>query len=262
MSAPLTLARGDDSRRAAVAVHIERSIRRVAGQMHAVDGGWLARTPDLPRVWTLNQLHVDVPAAAGRVLALAQRHQAGLGYLHVVVDDDTSGAALAAAVDASWKVEREVLMVLGSPPPGGRVAVEELREDEMLELMRQWYLEEHAEMTADGLDELAEYNRREGRVSHERRLGARRANGAPAAITKLRMDGFTACVEDVYTAAEERRRGLARKLVSHAAWLAHASGHGLTYLLADDDDWPKDLYADIGFRTVGRRWVFHRDAGA
>ena len=32
--------------------------------------------------------------------------------------------------------------------------------------------------------------------------------------------------------------------------------------MADDNDWPKQLYARLGFEPVGRAWVFHRGPGA
>jgi hypothetical protein len=39
---------------------------------------------------------------------------------------------------------------------------------------------------------------------------------------------------------------------------ALAAGHELVFLVADDDDWPKDLYARLGFETIGRTWSFLR----
>jgi hypothetical protein len=39
----------------------------------------------------------------------------------------------------------------------------------------------------------------------------------------------------------------------------NASSPALSRALADDNDWPKDLYASIGFEPVGRTWAFHRD---
>jgi len=30
------------------------------------------------------------------------------------------------------------------------------------------------------------------------------------------------------------------------------------FITADDNDWPKLLYARIGFRAVGHVWHFHR----
>jgi GNAT superfamily N-acetyltransferase len=248
-----------DIRRDTVVAYLRKAVGAVAGEVRDVEGGWLARTDDLPLVWTLNQLHVTSVMDARGVLALAERHQADMAYRHVVVDDDATGAQVADCADASWTVERELLMVLdASAEPVTGTAVTELTEEEMVALMRSWLLEEHAGMTEAGLGQLEEYNRREGRRWNERRLGERDRFGVPCAMTKLRMDGTIAWVEDVYTVPAERRRGFARALVSHAAWLGQASGHELTFLSADDDDWPKHLYAEIGFRAVARRWIFHR----
>jgi hypothetical protein len=33
-------------------------------------------------------------------------------------------------------------------------------------------------------------------------------------------------------------------------------GNDLTFLIADRDDWPKQLYAKLGFDEVGRVWEF------
>jgi hypothetical protein len=32
----------------------------------------------------------------------------------------------------------------------------------------------------------------------------------------------------------------------------------MTFLWADEDDWPKALYVKLGFEVVGRRWRFRR----
>ena len=79
------------------------------------------------------------------------------------------------------------------------------------------------------------------------------------AITKLRTAGGIAQVEDVYTVPEARGRGFARALVSHAVELARAGDPDLIFITADDNDWPQQLYARIGFRPLGRIWLFHHN---
>jgi predicted GNAT family acetyltransferase len=87
----------------------------------------------------------------------------------------------------------------------------------------------------------------------------RSTDGALLAITKLRTAGNTAQVEDVYTTPEARGRGFARALVTRAVELARAGDHDVVFITADDNDWPKQLYARIGFRPLGRLWLFHHD---
>jgi hypothetical protein len=36
------------------------------------------------------------------------------------------------------------------------------------------------------------------------------------------------------------------------------AGHELTFLWADEDDWPRELYRKLGFAVIGRRWRFRR----
>ena len=41
-----------------------------------------------------------------------------------------------------------------------------------------------------------------------------------------------------------------------------ASGHTFVFLIADDEDWPKELYAQLGFEPIGHTWSFLRTPGA
>jgi predicted GNAT family acetyltransferase len=63
----------------------------------------------------------------------------------------------------------------------------------------------------------------------------------------------------VYTIDAYRGRGYARALVTRAVALARQAGHELTFIVADDEDWPKRLYARIGFEPAGLAWVFHTE---
>jgi ribosomal protein S18 acetylase RimI-like enzyme len=60
----------------------------------------------------------------------------------------------------------------------------------------------------------------------------------------------------VLTLERFRNRGLARAVVSKALGEARASDHDLVFLIADRDDWPKELYGKLGFDVVGRIWEF------
>ena len=77
-------------------------------------------------------------------------------------------------------------------------------------------------------------------------------------MTNLRSDRSVAQVENVYTAPEARGRGYARTLVTHVTRLAVDAGHDLIFITADDEDWPKELYARVGFEARDWLWLFHR----
>lgn len=259
MSAPDTISRDEGLRRRILGL-IEETVVAIADEVRRLDAGWVARTPSLPQVHTLNQLHASAPVDPAMLLALADEHQRGQGFRHLTVDDPGTAAGLAELLgDARWKTERLVLMALaGRPPrPADPAQVTELDVAEMDRLMRRWAIEDHLDSDEGVLDQLAEYNRREGELWHERRLGIRGDDGRAVAITKLRLDGPVAWVEDVYTVPEARGRGHARTLVTIAVERALATRPDLTFIVADDEDWPQHLYADIGFRPVGRIWTFH-----
>ena len=121
--------------------------------------------------------------------------------------------------------------------------------------MRRWYSED--DLRPGELVELAEFNA--ARVPGLPRSLARRAEHRRAllAITKLRTAGGIAQVEDVYTVPEARGRGFARTLVSHGGRARSGRSPDLIFITADDNDWPQQLYARIGFRPLGRIWLFH-----
>ena len=267
---------------------LRRTVRALAEVVEEAGPGWSARTPSLPLVHTLNRLHVparsgaagEILAPADEVLALAEEHQADLGYRHVVVEDEGTARQLVASLgSAGWRVERLVLMALDAVAAGALGArasgaaraggarelfaepVSELTADEAAELMRRWAAEDRLEVVPGVVEQLAVYNDREGRLWSERALGIRQ-DGTPVALTKYRSNDGVAWLEDVYTVPEARGRGYARTLVTRAAGAAVAAGHGLTFIVADDEDWPKELYRDIGFRPVARSWTFHKDLGA
>jgi GNAT superfamily N-acetyltransferase len=216
--------------------HLNDTLRALADEVVPVGAGWIARTRSLSEVWTLNQVRVAGPASVEQVIAFADEHQADLAYRHVLVEDEGVGHQLEEVLPgAGWKAHRLVLMALVEPPEwdcGATEGVVKLDEPQMLALMQRWLREDDPRVTPSCLDQLDEYHRREGALWHERCFGRLDRNGVPAAVTKLRAQGPTAWVEDVYTVPEERRQGRARILVTHATKLARSGGYDLTFLLA------------------------------
>lgn len=231
-----------------------------ADTFESIDAGVVVSTPSLPAVWAVNQVRVTEPMAFEELVALADEQMAGLAYRHVAVEHQQVGPELEAAFRAAgWKVERDVVMVLSGPAdrPADTSVVDDAGEDEVVEIMRRWYAGD--EPNPAEIDQLADYGRRESRALGDQLLGVRRGDGRLVAITKLRSDGPTAEVEDVYTVPEARGHGFARALISRAVDLARGAGHDLVFIVADDVDWPKLLYERLGFRSAGFVWQFHRD---
>jgi GNAT superfamily N-acetyltransferase len=243
-----------------VLTFLRRMLARTADELGPIDAGWVALTPSLPAVWGLNTMIVRAPLSFEALLALADEQLHELNYRQLAVENQDTGPALEGLFRAGgWKVDREVLMVLSTGPDraADTSLVIEADESSVLELMRRWHAEGR-DLGDEELRQLVEYSRREARACGDRLLGVRSGDGQLVAISKLRCDGRTAQVEDVYTVPEARGRGYARALVSHAAALARQGGHDLVFITADDYDWPRLLYGRIGFRALGRRWLFHR----
>ena len=73
-----------------------------------------------------------------------------------------------------------------------------------------------------------------------------------AAYCEVRSDGRTAQIEDVEAVPAYRGRGLGRAIVQHALDRARRA-HDVVFLEALADDWPRLLYARLGFAAVDRR---------
>jgi GNAT superfamily N-acetyltransferase len=231
-----------------------------ADAVRPIDTGIVVSTPSLPAVWAVNQVRVAEALTFDELVDLADQQLAGSEYRQVAVEHQATGPQLENAFRAArWKVERDVVMVLSGPADrrADTSVVDDAGEDEMLALMRRWY--EHDEPTTTEVEQLVEFGRREARRLGDRLLGVRSGDGRLVAITKLRSDGLTAQVEDVYTVPEARGRGFARALISRAVELGRDGEHDMTFIVADDEGWPKLLYERLGFRPVGHLWHFHRD---
>ncbi len=83
-------------------------------------------------------------------------------------------------------------------------------------------------------------------------------DSVPASGADLYSDGRTAQIEDVATVPDFRGGGLATAVILRALDEALRAGHDFVFLIADDNDWPKELYARLGFEPIGRKFAFLR----
>ncbi|MGZ8652203.1 MAG: GNAT family N-acetyltransferase [Actinomycetota bacterium] len=223
-----------------------------------------------PERWDSNFLWVDhvddAVADAGELTSEADRvlGEAGLIHREIRIDDDAYGRSVAADLaGAGYGGDRLVVMVLRRPAdrPDASGAAEEvdlatLRPALEIVLRREpWATtEEIVRILADFRGEL------------QRHAGARffcaRVDGEIAGMCELYAQGSIAQIEDVNTLEEFRDRGLARAVVRRAANEAMVGGAALVFLHALDDDWPKELYAKLGFDPIGYVWSFVRPPGA
>jgi ribosomal protein S18 acetylase RimI-like enzyme len=75
--------------------------------------------------------------------------------------------------------------------------------------------------------------------------------GKVVSYTDLYQDGADAQVEDVGTLQEHRKRGYASAVILTAISEARKAGAEFVFLVADLEDWPKELYRRLGFDELG-----------
>ncbi|HET9124743.1 MAG TPA: GNAT family N-acetyltransferase [Solirubrobacteraceae bacterium] len=279
----------------ATALAAERAIvLRGAAKTRVIDGGWVVRHPPLPDIWHLNRVHLTggvAPAGAGELEALVDAELGGgpggdgasrgggPGVLHrrVTLDDEATAEMLWPQLEPlRWRRERAVVMVrsgahpLRAPAPAGTppaIRTRALRESALCAFQGLAFAEDAAVIALGG--ELpvrlaaAQSVLRAG--TPWRAFAAGRADGGmPAATATLYLDADVggrrvAFVDQVATLRAHRERGLARAVMGAALKAAASWDADLVALFADAEDWPQVFYASLGFRTVGRQTVFHRD---
>jgi len=217
-----------------------------------------------PRRWVSNFVWVDASLEgvdADDLAADAEDVLGRAGLAHRVLwIEDLAGAQRLAPRFAGlgYRVDRNVVLVHAREPdrrPDGHAEEIDVASAKRFSYAANLESEEIAERTdaqmlADFRDVLAE------------RVGARffgvGVDGEVVSGCELYRLGDIAQIEDVYTLTPHRGRGFARAAVLSAVRAARDAGADLIFLGADDEDWPKHLYAKIGFDEVGRSIDFVR----
>jgi GNAT superfamily N-acetyltransferase len=218
---------------------------------------------DLPDVWSRNYLllgegnaHVSAGELADEVDAIFR--PLGLNHRKVEVFDDATGARLQPGfAKLGWSSECDVIMVATRPADRevDTSGIQEVSADELVPTWTEsWHLDPHV-FSPHVAQQLVE-NKRRLPETRDTRFFAARVDGEIGAYCELYSDGRTAQIENVFTLERFRKRGLARAVVSRALGDARGAGHDLVFLIADRDDWPKELYGKLGFDVVGRIWEF------
>ena len=219
-------------------------------------------SPSLPDVWDANFITIERPGLSPEeVLAAADGALAARRHRKVVVVDEDEGRRLGAAIARlpGWEVERILHMVWegesGREPPApvaevGLAACAELRYELIL-----GELPAELERREEAAEQLVEWGRRLTAPGGDRWFLA--PAESPAATCCL-LGGDPAQIDDVATLPAARGKGLATSVVLAALAASLAAGHRTTFLSADADDWPRRLYAKLGFVTRAEVRVLRR----
>jgi ribosomal protein S18 acetylase RimI-like enzyme len=216
---------------------------------------------DFPRYWDGNFLRVEgaTDTDLRPLLEEVDRLYAGFDHREVVLIDDDGGARLAPGFRASgWEVDALLLMVARrGTERGSTLPIEQWSFESVYPLLVEGNLEAADRMTREDAEMDAGIRR-----IFEQRTGARffvaLVDGSPAGYCELYAHEGVAEIDDVHTFERYRGRGVATAVVSHAVGQGRATGAELVFLIAEDDDWPKELYAKLGFDPLCRYWQFRR----
>ena len=229
-----------------------RLLREAADDVQELPFGLALRTPSLPAVHNLNRLQVVGAHPGLTVTDLVAQLDARVGapYRNVLVEDDTTAARLEPAFRADgFEVEHLVVMALTGaadrvPPAGGVHEVDSATINDE----RFW----QAELAdAEAIRQLLEREARIAAAVDERAFAVLGDDGRPVAKARLRVHERVAQVEDVVVLPEHRGQGHGRAVSAAATEAARTGGHDLVFLFAAGDDWPRELYAKLGYEAVG-----------
>jgi hypothetical protein len=225
--------------------------------------------PSLPLLWDASWIVIDEPRLGfAEIEALAEDVLGAAGVAHrtALVSDEAAGARVAAEAEAEpgWEVERVHYMTLRHRPEReSRVAVAELAIDAIpalrAELVREWVTEDGTRGGEETVEQALTMAARYAGAVRDRWYAAP-AGAEPAAACRLLQRDGIGQVEDVATLTRARRRGLAQAIVLAASAASRADRDRLTFLSADAADWPRLMYAKLGFEAIGTVYVVRRRA--
>jgi ribosomal protein S18 acetylase RimI-like enzyme len=218
-----------------------------------------ALTPALPLPHDSNFLFVDRARNAAEAIAEADRILGGAGRRHrvIVTFDEGLGERLRQEFNArGWQTQRHIFMAQRREPEktADLSIVREVDQTALRPGRTQRILAEpwgNPELARQILDAKILLGERA-----DTRFFAVIADDEVVAWTDLYIGKDIAQVEDVATLEEHRGKGYATAVVLRAVEEARRAGADLVYLVADDEDWPKEWYGRLGFDTIGRIYKF------
>ncbi len=203
---------------------------------------------ELPRRLDANFLRVERDAEPEEVVAEAQRLERRM----IIVPDAEHGDRLAPYFEQhGWRINRVAIMAQRREPERSadlglvrEVAEEDLRPARLqINAGFPWGRPEVMAELFAGKHVIA------GQV--EARFFAVVVDYEVVSYADLYQDGPDAQIEDVGTLPEHRGRGYATAVTLAAIAAAREKGAEFVFLVADYEDWPKELYGKLGFDELG-----------
>jgi ribosomal protein S18 acetylase RimI-like enzyme len=222
-----------------------------------IDGGMAVFTPSLPRVWELNLL-LGESGAVEPLMEAAERVQGAAGLRHRKVRFAGPGPSIdmleAIASAAGWSVDRELVMVRQREPdsePRRGATVREIGAKALASVEDRFVASEPYGSDPEVRRQLIAQHERWAHAAARARCIGIFDDGEQAGWCRLYEDDGVIEIDSVGVLPDRRGRGLGRTLLEGVLRLVPEDR--LLFLLADTEDWPKDLYGRLGFEAVGER---------
>jgi GNAT superfamily N-acetyltransferase len=218
--------------------------------------GTLVRATRYPSYWDLNVVRVedDPRMTVDELVAFADEALADLPYRRIDFEVVGPAESLRAGFEArGWRSLRLLYMRHEvSPPVGPAIPVEEVPWGAVDELRAAWHREDFPDH--DQGSYIAEA--RDVAMRRNARMLAVREAGAPIAFAQLERSDSAAEITQVYVRPD--RRGGGRGTAMTRAAIEAAGDVSDLWIIADDEDRPKELYARLGFRPAWTTMEFTR----
>jgi ribosomal protein S18 acetylase RimI-like enzyme len=232
---------------------LEETARRRSSSVRTVPGGFVVRHRDYPGAHDHNRLFITGPVDADELAAVADRELADAAHRLIHIHDlDVAERVGPRLVELGYERNDDLVLVAQTTQPRRDVEVVELDLDERIAVATaEW----QTEQSPDVARQLGERIRTIGAAAETTFLAVRSADGDVVAHVDLYIRDGYAQIEELMTAPAARGRGFGSALVVDAM---HRAGGNRVFIVADMDEWPKEMYRRLGFADLGVIATFSR----
>jgi len=233
---------------------------RCALSRREFDYGVALYNDELRRVYDTNFVRFErgfEELTAEVVEAEADELQGSLTHRKVMIPDEAAGARVAEELkERGWRYHTLVTMAYRGEAPLAPRPAEEVEPAE-LRAVRHRALDD-GRRDAEARRQIVAFTELMADVGSTRLFAARGDRDEIGSFCALFQEDGVGQIDEVTTVEQYRRRGLARAVVQGALRASLEAGASLTFLVADEGDWPKEWYARLGFEPIGRRYELLR----
>lgn len=240
---------------------LDRAIdERAAQRVEQLDLGVALFSEDLPSVYDANLIRLDGDldgTTPDDLEGLLESVQRDLDHRKLILPDGDVAERLARTLGRrGWQLAPTDVMEYAGPrerDPARAPAAEEVDP----RAIRGARMEALGGRSVDVQRQVADFTERLGRAGGGRVFAAFAEGEVAAFCVLLEGDGLGE-IDEVTTLERFRGRGLGTAVVEAALAASLAAGHEATFLVAATGDWPREWYARLGFRTIGKRWEVYK----